>query len=103
MPLLANRNSTVPPLLYVAEQGISPDYGQQVKTMNDVIKANGITAQEALELLNERGVSYVYIGQRRGQINYSETDILDPQVLIKDQNFQPIYHEDRVWVFKILY
>jgi hypothetical protein len=93
----------VPPLTYSAEQGITPDYGQKVKAFYDLIKENGIVSPVSLEFLKEQGVNYVYIGQRQGRVNYSGPQILDPQVLINDQHFRLVYHEDRVWLFSIQY
>jgi hypothetical protein len=103
LPLLALRQSSVPPLTYAAEQGITPDYGQSVSKFYNEIKEKGISSPDALELLKAQGINYIYIGQRQGRVNYSGFQILDPQVLIKDQHFQLIYHEDRVWLFIIRY
>ena len=103
LPILAHRQSTVPPLTYAAEQGITADYGQKVKGFFDKMKVNGITSPEALGLLKEHGISHIYIGQRHGNVNYSGTDVLDPLILNNDQHFHLVYHEDRVWIFEIKY
>jgi hypothetical protein len=103
IPLLALRQNTVPPLTYAAEQGISPDFGQKVMTFYYEIRDNGITSPEALKILKAQGVDHVYIGQRQGRVNYIGPDVLDPQILSKDDHFNLIYHQDRVWIFKINY
>lgn len=103
IPLLALRQSTVPPLTYAAELGITPDYGQKVKAFHDQIKAEGIMTPEALELMKEQGITHIYIGQRHGHVNYSGSDVLNPQLLIMDQHFRLVYHEDRVWLFQVQY
>jgi hypothetical protein len=44
----------------------------------------------------------VYIGQRRGRVNYAGPDVLDPALLAQSPLFRAIYHQDRVWVFEFL-
>jgi hypothetical protein len=101
IPLLAWRKTTVPPLTYTAERGLSPDYPQQVHAFYDVIKENGINSSTTLMLFQAQNVNYIYIGQRHGSINNPGTAIFDPDIIRKNQNYQVVYHRDQVWIFKI--
>lgn len=101
IPLLAQRKNTVPPLTYAAEQGTTPAYSQNVMDFYYATTDSGITSPQALRILREQGIDYVYIGQRQGRVNYSGSDVLDPTIISDDQNFDLIYHQDRVWVYKI--
>jgi hypothetical protein len=101
IPLLAYRKTTVPPLTYTAERGLSADYTQQVHAFYDVIKDNGINSLITLKLFQSDNVNYIYIGQRHGSINNPGTALLDPDIISKNQNYQVVYHQDLVWIFKI--
>jgi hypothetical protein len=101
LPLLAQRQSTVPPLTYVAEQAKTPDYAQKIKEFYEKINENGINDPEVLNMLKEEGINYVYVGQRHGSVNNPGPPLLDLEILNSDQHFQLIYHQDRVWVYKI--
>ncbi len=52
--------------------------------------------------LKTRGLNYIYVGQEQGQVNYDGPVALDPLKLSQDSHFQTIYHQDRVWIFKIV-
>ena len=101
LPLLAGRANTVPPLNYGTEQGLWDSYRQWVNEVRAQIEEAGIDHPETLAMLRERGITYVYIGQQRGRVNYRGEDVLDPSVLAKSGHFQPIYHKDLVWVFGV--
>jgi hypothetical protein len=62
----------------------------------------GPTDPEVIQMLQEQGVTHVYIGQRRGRVNYSGPDTLDPSELSANSHYQPVYHEDLVWIFRII-
>lgn len=51
------------------------------------------------DLLAERGVTHIYLGQQQGSVNYAGPPILAEKLLSMD-NYHPVYHEDRVWVFE---
>jgi len=102
IPLLAYRKTTVPPLTYTAERGLSPDYTQQVHAFYDVIKENGINSSITLKLFQSENVNYIYIGQRHGSINNPAPSIFDSVVMKSDPHFDLVYHKDRVWIFRIM-
>jgi hypothetical protein len=102
IPLLANRQTSLPPLSYGSEQGSRPDFHPWIKLPTFLIFEKGITHPEVLELLSERDLDYVYIGQQRGRIN-NPNPFLDPEILLEDPNFELLYHQDGVWIFRILH
>jgi hypothetical protein len=101
LPLLAGRANTVPPLNYGTEKGPQPDYREWVNALSVEIRDKGIDHPDVLALLRERGITYVYIGQRQGRVNYDGPHVLDAQELLASPAFRLIYHQDRVWVFDL--
>ena len=102
IPLLADRENSVPPLNYTSEQGPQPDYYKWVNDLTRQIQDNGVDDPEVLSSLFNRGFTHIYIGQRQGRVNYNGPHVLDPQLLLSSSKFRPVYHEDRVWVFEIV-
>ena len=101
LPLLAKRANTVPPLNYGTEQGPRPGYREWVNEVTARVQETGIDDPATLALLEERGVTHVYIGQRQGRVNYGGPYVLDPETMRLSTAYQPLYHRDRVWVFGI--
>jgi len=101
LPLLAHRQTMLPPLNYSAEQGPRPDYHEWVNALSAAVLKQGIEHPAVLQLLNERGITHVYIGQRQGRVNY-ERPTLQPQQLLESVHFRVVYHQERVWIFKII-
>ncbi|NCC33651.1 MAG: hypothetical protein EOM24_16785, partial [Chloroflexia bacterium] len=82
LPLLAQRPSTLPPILYIAEQGPRPDYVVWVNELYATIERLGIEHPTTLAMLREREIAYIYLGQQQGMIgNPDPTRVLDPAVL----------------------
>ncbi len=102
LPLLARRQTTLPPLNYGSELGPRPDYVHWINTLTIEIQNKGIAHPDVLALLRARGITYVYIGQRQGRVNYGGPYVLEPEQLLASPNFRPVYHQDRVWVFEIV-
>lgn len=100
LPLLTNRNSTLPPMNYGTEQAITPDYKEGVKLFPTIIQAGGINDPRIWDVLKEFDISYIYIGQRHGRVNYSGT-VIEPEIALTNQHFNPVYHQDQVWIFEV--
>jgi hypothetical protein len=103
LPLLAERQTTLPPLTYGSERGPRPDYILWVDKLTSEIQNKGITHPEVMALLRERGVKYVYVGQRQGRVNYDGPYVLNPEKLLSSSFFRVIYHQDRVWIFEVVW
>jgi hypothetical protein len=102
LPLLAKRQTTLPPLTYGSEQGSRPDYIAWINMLTSEIQVKGITNPDTLSLLHERGVRYVYIGQRQGRTNYYGLYVIKPDDLLSSPTFQLLYHQDGVWIFEVI-
>jgi hypothetical protein len=102
LPVLAERSNTVPPLPYTSEEGPWSGYREWVNELTWQLQQDGADHPATLAMLQERGITYVYVGQRRGRVNYQGPDVLDPQILLGSLHYRPAYHCDRVWVFEVV-
>jgi hypothetical protein len=100
LPILADRQTNLPPLNYSLEKGSSPDYRTWINSLVSAIQQNGIDHPEILQELRDRQIDYIYIGQKQGQLN-SPGPLIKLETLLNNPVFQPVYHQDRVWLFKI--
>jgi hypothetical protein len=102
MPLLGGRDNSVPPLNYGTEEGPWPGYREWINVLTKQVQEHGVDSLSTLEMLRDHGVTHVYIGQRQGRVNYSGPHSLDPQAFLDHDAYRLIYHQDRVWIFKVL-
>lgn len=100
LPLITSRKSTQPPLTYVSEMGFREDYINYTNDLIALIESVGINHPDVLEELSARGITHIYIGQQQGSVNGAP--LLDFQDLLKDQNFNLIYNQDRVYIFEVV-
>ena len=100
LPLIADRQTTLPPITYGFESEPFPGYNKWVQVPTRMIETYGITHPKTIETLSEYGVTHIYIGQQQGSVNYSGPLSFNPAELQTDPHFDPIYHQDRVWVFE---
>lgn len=100
LPLAAKRMNTVPPILYDIEKGKLLNQSLFVNVLTFMIRDQGMDSPAVLQELINRKVNYVYIGQQNGLVNNSGYRIL-PENLVGNPNFEIVYHQDRVWIFKV--
>jgi hypothetical protein len=48
-------------------------------------------------------VTHVYLGQQQGTVGYNGPMTLQPAQLAASPRFKAVYHEDRVWVFEVVW
>jgi hypothetical protein len=101
LPLVAGRSITVPPMLYPSEKGPFDGYTQWVNQLPAEIQSKGLFHPDVLKMLAERKVNYVYIGQQQGSVNSGGEKLLNPEEMLMNSHFNPVYHQDRVWIFSI--
>ena len=99
---LSGRQSTLPPLLYSSEKGPTADFAMSINALYSLVREKGVNAPETITELTRRGVNYVYIGQQQGRTGFGGPYPMEPSNFLTSPHYQPIYHQDRVWVFKIL-
>jgi hypothetical protein len=102
LPVLTKRHTTLPPLNYGTERGPRPDYRQWINELTKTINEKGLTSSVVLNMLHERKITQVYIGQRQGRVNYYGPGVFDPRQLSEDPHFRAVYHQDRVWIFEVV-
>ncbi len=100
LPLIARRQTTLPPINYSSESGPRADYREWINALTAAIQGKGIASPDVLTMLGERGVTHIYIGQEQGRVNYDGPFVLEPAKLLASSYFRPVYHQDRVWVFE---
>ena len=100
LPLLTGHATSLPPLTYTSESGPRPDYREWVNDLTAEIMAKGIDHPDVLESLQSRNITHVYIGQQQGTVN-NPVPLLIPKIMLASPHFTPIYHQDRVWIFKV--
>lgn len=101
LPLLTGRQITVPPLNYGTEDGPTPDYRLEVLDWHTSLANLGLDHPLAIEMLRARGVTHLYVGQQGGAVN-NPAPVLQPEVLRASPNYEVVYHQDRVWIFRLL-
>jgi hypothetical protein len=101
LPVLARRETNVPPLNYAVEKGPRPDYREWINALTAEIQAKGVDDPRVLRELQVRGLTYVYLGQRRGEVNNPGAAVLSAGQMVISPHFRLVYHQDRVWVFAI--
>jgi hypothetical protein len=102
LPVLTKRHTTLPPLNYGTEQGFQTNYIKWVNELSTAIAEKGITHPEVMNMLKERKITQVYIGQQQGRVNYPGPTVLEPRQLADNPHFRTIYHQDRVWIFEVV-
>lgn len=101
LPLLALRQTSLPPITYGMETGSRPDFREWVNALPAEIQKKSIGHSDIIALLKERRITHIYIGQRQGRVNYEGTLTLQPAQLLNSASFRLLYRQDRVWVYEI--
>jgi hypothetical protein len=99
LPLLAGRQTFINPLNSTFEQSRGTGNQPDAEIIH-LIEANGVDDPQLLAMYQAQGLTHVYIGQRRGQVNDS-TPLLNVDDLLHSPHYKPIYNQDLVWVFAI--
>lgn len=91
IPLLAQRASVVPPMLYGMEWA-EPPLPARVQLLRQVLDER--EGDRSLgEILSEHGITHIF--------TTSASTLLVPDELSQDEHLEALYHQDRVWVFAV--
>jgi hypothetical protein len=102
LPLLAERMTTLPPMLYGSEQGSERSgHIQFVNTRAAIIDHLSLAAPETLQLLRAQGITHVYVAQRQGQVGNPNQPLLSSAILRTSPAYRLIYQQDRVSIFAL--
>jgi hypothetical protein len=111
IPLLAGRQTTLPPLTYGSERGPSPDYGLQIGRFYQALRGRtlsdgrpiqvDITNEAAIELLRRAGVTHVYSGASVSP-GPQHADRIDTTVLRASPAFRLVYEQGGVEIYQMV-
>jgi hypothetical protein len=102
MPLLAGRQTTIPPMNYSFEQEPWDGYRDSINNLYQEIESKGIDDPEVINELRLRGVTHVYIGQQNGGVSHFGPSNFDLEALQSSPYYRLVYRQDRVWIFEVL-
>ena len=94
LPLLAQRQTTVPPLIYTTE-GMSMDKLLALREIADKERDGTIDDPEQLCWLRRQGIDYIYVGARPG-------GVLTSQRVERNTGIRPLFRLENVGVYNIL-
>ena len=92
LPVIAERQTVVPPMGYLLEKMAYPQAEETATTFHQL--EGDLDSFNAVEALRMSGVDYVYIGALGGRIDLNE--------LITSDNFEQIYQKNDVTIFRII-
>ncbi len=102
IPLLANRENTIPPQYALANEApIDPGYSLGVVKLEAQLEKTSIASQDAIKLICDYGITHVYIGQKQGAVGNQNGPLFSPNELESSAEFMLIYHQDRVYIFSV--
>jgi len=96
---LTHRQDEVPPLAYGFEREPWPGYISSRQNLLRDIQVKGLEDPNVISQLRNQAISYVYIGQMQGY--FGGRSFFQISQLLSNPNFVPVYHWDRVWIFKL--
>ena len=103
LPLTAGRRNSTPPLNYSSETEEDPSYRAWVSNLASTLINTGMTDPSIFPILKELWNYSCIYWTITGQVNPSSYNLtIDPEVLLADAHYLPIYHQDRVWIFEII-
>jgi hypothetical protein len=102
IPLLANRENTIPPQYALSnEQPNETDYSQGLVKLEAGLEASSVASAIGIKLLCDFGITHVYIGQKQGSVGNLRQPLFTPEALATSPVFQLIYQNDRVHIYSV--
>jgi hypothetical protein len=94
IPLLAERENTVPTLYYSGEAADQPDYREQVNAFARRVAEGDLADPEMARYLWSQGITHLYVGRVGGPL-------LRPAVLRASSYYELVYDRDGVSIFAL--
>jgi hypothetical protein len=102
IPILANRQNTMPPqYALLSEAPNPPDYSQKVVDLVGQLEEDPLPSQQSIAALCNWGITHIFSGQLQGLVGAGATQLFNPEDLSDSSAFQLIYHRDRVHLFSL--
>lgn len=114
LPLMANRQTNVPPMTYGSEQSIPADWGAKINELatltrraalnDDRKQAIDLSIPKIQQALRHANLRYVYIGSQplQGEKAFLAIDRIDVDKLRKSSAFRLVYDQDGVLIFEMV-
>jgi hypothetical protein len=114
LPLLANRQVSVPPLTYGSELSAQPEFAQQTQRLAEYLRRGPLSdgrgrtinaaRSDAIPVLQAAGITYVYLGAQpmQGPGTFTNVDRIDPKSLRASPNFRLVYDAGGVTIFELV-
>jgi hypothetical protein len=100
IPLLAGRQTTVPPIIYMVERPAAPGYREQINDFAWEMRNHPLPSPEGVQLCLEAGIDYIYIGPHVGTSPANQR--IDVQSLrYRPEQFPIVYEQGGVIIFAI--
>jgi hypothetical protein len=96
IPLLTQRQSTLPPMTYGSELAASPDYSQQINEFAFALREHPLPSDKGIRLARETGIDYIYVGAHSEQ-----RDKIDAEALRQHPAFRVVYEHEGVVIFAL--
>jgi hypothetical protein len=96
IPLLTQRQTTLPPLTYGSERAESPEYYRRINEFGYALRDHPLPSDEGVALLRNAGIGYVYSGA-----NHTRDDLFDVDALRQHPAFSVVYDRDGVVIFAL--
>jgi hypothetical protein len=96
IPLLAKRQTTLPPVTYGSERATTADYSRQINKFAAQLREHPLPSPEGIALCRQQGIGYIYSGAHSEQ-----ADRFDVAALREHSAFQVVYDHDDVVIFEL--
>jgi len=94
IPLLARRATASPPMVYPLEWNGSSRIPAGLEASRELLLGQEDGVWPISEILGNHGVTHVFTDAQHWP--------LVPRELSQDAHLKEVYHQDRVWVFKVM-
>ena len=100
LSLLTAGEGIIPPLTYASEAGLQDDDSHNVEAIHELLAESEKMDDQVKQALVERGVDYLYIGQRRTIVG-GRTALLDQALLAEVAWLELVYEQDFIRVYRL--
>lgn len=102
IPLLAGRRNSMPSqYALLNEASAEPEYSQRIVDLVTHLETNSPASPAGIQLLCDRGITHVYVGQGQGKTGADAVQLFSPKVLAASPVFTTVYQQDRVYIFAL--
>ncbi len=101
IPLLAKRQTNLPPMPYIKEIPYELDYFDKTKRFQQQTGMGRLLTEKGWQFVKEAHITHIYIGQQEGRVWYNGDKVLDAQKLEASPFYELVYHQDKVAILAV--